>query len=290
MREEVWEPAGGSPWGMHPGRAEHRVSVVIPAKNEARNIGWVVGRLPWSVDEVVLVDGNSTDATVEVTRTIRPDVVVVTDSQPGKGAALRAGFAAATGDYVVMLDADGSMDPAEIETFVAALDAGADLAKGSRFVPGGGTADMSVLRYAGNRALLAFANLLFGVSHSDLCYGYAAFRRRAVLGLRLTAVGFEVETQLFLRATHAGLRVVEVPSFEAPRRFGTSNLHTFRDGWRVFTTILAERWRGSAKRKLATIEGGLSDGLAVLGRESEASTPAAVHAAVRAPVVEVTSD
>ena len=142
-----------------------------------------------------------------------------------------------------MIDADGSMDPGEIEGFVGLLQSGNDLVKGSRFAPGGGTADMSVLRSAGNRALLMLSNFLFGVSQTDLCYGFAAFRRESVLALDLDAVGFEIETQLFLRATRQGLAVAEFPSFESPRRFGTSNLNTFRDGWRVLMTILAERLR-----------------------------------------------
>jgi glycosyltransferase involved in cell wall biosynthesis len=225
-----------------------RLSVVIPAKNEAKNIGWVVGRLPSIVDELILVDGRSTDATIAVTRALRPDVVVVQDDQPGKGAALRAGFAAARGDFVVMIDGDGSMDPAEISQFVEKLAEGSDLVKGSRFLSGGGSADISILRLLGNRALLELANALFGSSCSELCYGYAAFRRTAILGLDLTAVGFEIETQLFLRAIRNGLRVDEVPSFEAPRRSGTSNLHTFRDGWRVLRTILSERLRHGRPR------------------------------------------
>lgn len=235
-RRDVGRPTGGRQ------NQDRRVSLVIPAKNEARNIGWVLERVPLLVDEVVLVD-RSTDATVQVARAIRPDVVVVTAERPGKGAALRAGFAAATGDYVVMMDADGSMDPLEIPRFVGLLDTGYDLVKGSRFLPGAGTADMSLLRDIGNRGLLLLANKLFDASHSDLCYGYAAFRRTRVLSLELSADGFEIETQLFLRAYRNGLAVGETPSFEAPRRSGTSNLHTFRDGRRVLATMLAERRR-----------------------------------------------
>jgi glycosyltransferase involved in cell wall biosynthesis len=225
---------------------DRRVSAVIPAKNEARNIAWVLERLPVVVDEVLLVDGRSTDGTIEVAREIRPDIVVVREMQPGKGAALRAGFGAASGDYIVMLDADGSMDPLEIPRFVKPLDAGADLVRGTRFSDGGATADMSLLRDAGNRALLAVANAMYGTGHSDLCYGFAAFRRSAVLSLGLDAVGFEIEAQLFLRAIRHGLRIAEVGSFEAPRRYGTSNLHPFRDGWRVLKTIVRERVRHTA--------------------------------------------
>jgi hypothetical protein len=237
----VADPGAGAAPTLNEGRRARRVSVVIPAKNEAGNIGWVLEQLPPIVDEVVLVDGNSHDGTVEAARRIRPDIVVVEDTRPGKGAALRAGVDAATGDDIVMLDADGSMDPRELERFLVQLRAGYDLAKGSRFLPGAGTADMTPLRDLGNRGLLAVANVLFGCSHTDLCYGYAAFRREAFERLELTADGFEIEAQLFLRARRRGLRVTEVPSFEFPRRFGNSNLNTFRDGWRVLRTILAER-------------------------------------------------
>jgi glycosyltransferase involved in cell wall biosynthesis len=223
-------------------RPFRRVSVVIPAKNEERNLGWVMRRLPIEVDEVILVDGNSSDRTIEVALSIRADTVVVNDRVPGKGAALRAGFAAATGDYVVMLDADGSMDPIEIKAFTAALDAGHDLVKGSRFLGNGGTSDISPLRQLGNVALLTMANVLFRTRQTDLCYGYAAFRREAIIPLALDAQGFEIESQLFLRAIANRLSVTEIPSFEAPRISGTSNLHTFRDGWRVFRSIVRE-WR-----------------------------------------------
>jgi hypothetical protein len=233
-----------------PPRIRARLSAVIPAKDEARNIGWVLRRLPDSVDEVVLVDGSSTDGTVDVARMIRPDIVVVADREPGKGCALRAGVEAATGDYVVMLDADGSMDPQDIDRFVDALDAGYDLVKGSRFMPDGGTADMTPLRDIGNKGLLFVSNLLYQRQHTDLCYGFAAFRRGAFQELELTAQGFEIEAQLFLRATRRGLRVTEVPSFEAPRRYGNSNLNTFRDGWRVLRTILWERVRISRRATL----------------------------------------
>ena len=216
------------------------VSVVIPAKNEARNIGWVLDRLPAGLHEVILVDG-SEDATAEVARCHRPDVVVVEDPGGGKGAALRAGFAAATGELIVMLDADGSMNPAEIHRFVDRLLAGADMVKGSRTLDGGGSADLSALRRAGNGVLRALVNFLYGVSFTDLCYGFFAFRRDCLPTLGVCADGFEIETELVACAIRSKLRVAEVASFEDVRRHGESNLHTFRDGFRVLRTLVRKR-------------------------------------------------
>ena len=222
----------------------HRVSVVIPARNEERNIGWVLRRMPDTVDEVILVDGLSRDATIEVAKMVLPQVVVVHELTPGKGNALRSGFEAATGDVIVMMDADGSMDPAEIPAFLAAIADGADVAKGSRFQPEAGTDDMTWLRRAGNAGLLLLANTLYGTRHSDLCYGFLAFRRSALSGLQADASGFEIEMQLVARMALAGLHVTEVASHEYERMHGASNLRTFRDGWRVLWTMLLERrWR-----------------------------------------------
>jgi glycosyltransferase involved in cell wall biosynthesis len=221
-----------------------RVSLVIPAMNEARNIGWVLGRLPSSIDEVILVDGNSVDDTVAVSRAIRPDIRVVGQERRGKGAALRAGFEAARGDIIVMIDADRSMDPAEIRRFLALIDEGYDLVKGSRFTSGGGTQDMEAVRRRGNAALRGLVNRLYGTRFTDLCYGYMAFRRSHLQVLALQADGFEIETEIIVRAVRNGLRVGEVPSFELPRAYGDSNLNTWRDGMRVLRVMLRHRFAG----------------------------------------------
>jgi glycosyltransferase involved in cell wall biosynthesis len=219
-----------------------RVSVVIPTLNEERNVGWVLERLPDIVAEVVLGDGRSTDDTIAVARSIRPDIRVVLETKPGKGAALRAGFAAATGEYVVMIDADGSMDPAEIVRFVDALQSGCDFVKGSRFAPGGGTADMSTIRRLGNGALRTAVNVLYRTNFTDLCYGFIGFRRERLSALRLDSQGFEIETEMIARAVVASLRIGEVASFEAQRRHGESHLNAWRDGRRALGTLLHERF------------------------------------------------
>jgi glycosyltransferase involved in cell wall biosynthesis len=221
-----------------------RVSVVVPARNEAANIAWVMERIPAIVDEVVLVDGDSMDGTVAEARRVRPDILVVGQDVPGKGAALRAGFAAATGDYVAMIDADCSMDPAELVDFVRRLDAGDEVVKGSRFLDGGGTTDMSWIRRCGNAGLRGLVNALYGARFTDLCYGYCAFRRDALERLMLRSDGFEIETEIVTRALRVGLTISEVPSFESPRANGVSNLNAWRDGRRVLRTLLRERFSG----------------------------------------------
>jgi glycosyltransferase involved in cell wall biosynthesis len=227
------------------------VSVVIPTLNEAENLPHVFGRLPKVVDQLVVVDGGSVDGTTAVARRLRPDAKVISQSGWGKGDALACGFAHTWGDIVVMLDADGSTDPAEIPRFVDALRAGATFAKGSRFIPGGGSEDITVLRRTGNRALSVLVNLLFGTRYTDLCYGYNAFWKDALTELGLDCAGFEVETLMNIRAAKAGLKIVEVPSFEASRRAGESKLNARRDGLRILRTIVNERLAGRRARRFA---------------------------------------
>nr|BFE58260.1 hypothetical protein GCM10020063_027860 [Dactylosporangium thailandense] len=222
-----------------PGR--QTVSVVIPTLNEERNIAWVLNRMPSIVDEVVLVDGHSSDRTVEVARAVRPDIVMLSQHCRGKGDAARVAFAAASGDLIVMIDADGSMDPSEIHRYVTPLMNGYDFVKGSRFLTAGGSTDLTALRRFGNQMLVRMTNSMFLVRFTDLCYGFCSFRRECLPALALTAHGFEIETELVVHALKAGLRIAEVPSTELPRRCGTSNLHTFRDGQRVLRTLIRER-------------------------------------------------
>jgi glycosyltransferase involved in cell wall biosynthesis len=224
-----------------PGRAS--VSVVVPTLNEVDNVVLVLPRIPWWVDEVVLVDGGSTDGTVEAARAVRPDLRVIVDETPGKGAALRTGWRQARGDIVVTIDADGSTDPAEIPAFIGPLLAGADMAKGSRFVHGAGSSDIDLLRRLGNLGLTRLVRVLYGGRFTDLCYGYNAFWRRVAPVFDAAGDGFEIETLMNIRALRHDLNVVEVASFESERIHGQSNLRTFADGWRVLRTIVRERVR-----------------------------------------------
>ncbi|WP_116204629.1 glycosyltransferase family 2 protein [Amycolatopsis circi] len=237
--------------------ADPKISIVIPARNEARNLEVILPELPGAA-EIVLVDGHSVDGTVAVARRLLPSLVTVMQTRTGKGNALACGFEAASGDIIVMFDADGSADPAEIPSFVETLTRGADFAKGTRYRDPGGSDDITILRRLGNSALNRLANTLYDTAFSDLCYGYNAFWRDMVPQLGLPATnarsagklwgdGFEIETVLSCRVVAAGLKVVEVPSFERQRIFGETNLRTFSDGARVLRTIFAEYRRCRAR-------------------------------------------
>jgi glycosyltransferase involved in cell wall biosynthesis len=239
------------------------VSIVVPALNEALNLAAVLPLLP-KVHEVILVDGGSVDGTVQAARRALPGIVTVLQTRKGKGNALAAGFARVTGDIVVMFDADGSADPAELGRFVGALTAGADFAKGSRYRAGGDSADITPIRHYGNRFLNLVFNLLFRTRHTDLCYGYNAFwadllplldlpehsRPAPANGKMLWGDGFEIETVINCRFSAAKVAITEVPSVEKLRMFGESNLHAVQDGLRVLRTLVTEWRRARATRRL----------------------------------------
>lgn len=231
-----------------------RVTFIVPTLNEGANLPHVLPRIPEWAFEVIIVDGRSTDNTVAIAQELYSGVRVILEPRRGKGAALRAGFRAARGDIIVMLDADGSMAPEESILFVSALLTGADLVKGSRSVQGGGSHDLSLFRSLGNRGLTFLVRLLFGCTFSDLCYGYIAFWRKHVETLGLDSDGFEIETLINVRALRHQLRVMEVASFESARINGVSNLRAIPDGLRVLRTILRERLTPAAKYRLVRAE------------------------------------
>jgi glycosyltransferase involved in cell wall biosynthesis len=246
-----------------PDSASPRVSIVVPAMNEALNLAAVLPRLP-DVHEVILVDGGSVDGSVAAGPRALPGIVSVQQSRRGKGNALAAGFARVTGDIVVMFDADGSADPAEIERFVKALTDGADFAKGSRFTAGGGSVDITPIRKLGNLVLNALFNIGFKTRYTDLCYGYNAFWADMIPLLDLPdhtlpaqangkmqwGDGSEIETVINCRFAAAGARITEVPSVEKVRLFGASNRHAVSDGLRVLRTLLTEHRRAASIRRM----------------------------------------
>jgi len=221
------------------------VSVVVPAMNEGKTIAEVLRGIAAQkeVNEIIVVDGHSTDNTLEIARQTIPSVKTIIQSGKGKGDALKAGFQAASGDIVVAIDADGSMDPAEIPQFIRSLRGDYDFAKGSRFLPESGTEDMTLLRRFGNKTFTVLVNILYGTSYSDCCYGYFALKKSAFNAIGVKSDGFEIETEINIRAGKKRLRAVEIPSYERRRLFGEGHLKALQDGWRILATILKEIYR-----------------------------------------------
>jgi glycosyltransferase involved in cell wall biosynthesis len=224
-------------------KGDIRVNVIIPTLNEGRNIVEVINRLKQcGCHDILIVDGHSTDDTVSQAKELGARVII--QNGQGKGGALREAFADSCldGDVIVIIDADGSMDPQELNSFIEALETGADVVKGSRFLPSGGSEDLTPVRRVGNMILTGLLNWMFLTDYTDLCYGYIAFKKEALANLsrHLTTNNFEIETEICIKSKALGLRVVEIPSFERTRRFGKSNLRAVRDGSRILKLLVGE--------------------------------------------------
>jgi glycosyltransferase involved in cell wall biosynthesis len=218
------------------------ITVIIPTLNEEKSIADLIRELyGGGFSNILVIDGNSTDCTAEVAMEL--GVNVIYQNGKGKGDALRQAFSyKELSDWVVMIDADGSMNPHEILSFLEHLGNGTDVVKGSRFLPEGFSKDMTLFRKIGNKFFLFLVNLLWNANYTDLCYGYAAFKKDSLDKIYplLKSKNFEIETEIFIKAKKLGLRVKEVPSGELRRRFGKSNLDGFGDGFKILKTIVHE--------------------------------------------------
>jgi glycosyltransferase involved in cell wall biosynthesis len=162
---------------------------------------------------------------------------VITENT-GKGAALVKGLKAAKGDVLISMDADLSNKPNELVLLIDAINIGYDICMGSRFLTGGGSEDIPMIRRLGNEFFVFLVNAIFHAHYTDMCYGYRSFRKGVLNKLDLKEVGFGIETEININAIKKHLKVIEIPSMEKKRAGGEAKLHTFRDGWVIFNTIL----------------------------------------------------
>jgi glycosyltransferase involved in cell wall biosynthesis len=217
-----------------------RVSVVIPCLNEAATIGecvtaaYSVMREHGIAGEVVVADNGSDDGSGALARAAGAHVVE--EPRRGYGSAYLAGFAAARGEYIVMIDADLTYDFGEIPRFVHELDTGAELVMGNR-MRGVEPGAMSTLSRLGNPVLSGFLNFLFRTPVGDAHCGMRALRRDALPRLALQSTGMEFASEMVIRAARAKLEIRELPISLHPRE-GESKLSPFRDGWRHLRLML----------------------------------------------------
>jgi len=219
-----------------------RVTVLICALNEAATISFVLAKVPPWVHEVLLVDGHSTDNTVDIARQVRPDIHVAYQSGRGKGEALRCGVQKASGDIIVTLDADGQTDPEEMPNFIEPLLTGYDWVKGSRLTRGR-PAGMPWHRWFGNKVLAITSNILHGTKYTDICSGYNAFWKRAFQRLGLSYDSFQMEQQMLVKIKKMGLKVAEVACYDTGRIDGVSKISPIRQGFIDWFTIIKELFR-----------------------------------------------
>jgi glycosyltransferase involved in cell wall biosynthesis len=206
-----------------------KVSVVICALNEEKNLRFVLPKIPMSVNEVIIVDGHSKDRTVEVAKQLRPGALVLCQPNTGKGEALKYGVKSSKGEIIVTLDADGTYSPEEIPKFVESILKGNDFAKGTRFL-GTYPACMPFRRRLGNKILALTSNLLFRTKYTDICSGYYAFLKADFMRMNLVSEGFEMEQELFVKIAKMHLKVVEIPHSYTRRIYGFSKTRDFRQG------------------------------------------------------------
>ena len=221
-----------------------KITALICTLNEEENLPHVLPKIPEWVGEVLLVDGHSTDNTVEIAKKLRPDIRILYQSGRGKGDALRCGIKNASGDIIVTLDADGSTDPDEMSKFIKPLVNGYDFVKGSRFIKGSAK-NKPPHRVLGNLIIVLTFDLLFLRAYTDLCSGYNAFWKKAMERVNLYSPdGFENEPLISTRVTKAGLKVIEVGHFDQGRVKGEVKELSWRQGFKAIKAILRERFRG----------------------------------------------
>ncbi|MCE8426169.1 MAG: glycosyltransferase family 2 protein [Candidatus Methanoperedens sp.] len=228
---------------------EKKISIVVPTLNEGPNIKHVFSNIPEFIDEIVVVDGNSTDGTREEIKKYRNDAKIIIENRRGKGQALKTGFENASGDIVVIMDADGSHNTKEMPRLLKPVLDGYDASHGSRMLPDGGSDDFTTFRKLGNKMFVSLVNYMYGSQYTDLCYGYRAFKKEAIEKMNCNRKGFEIETEQSIRIAKAGIKVKEIPSFETSRMHGNSNLNSFKDGWKILDVIIKEYVKDFGGRK-----------------------------------------
>jgi dolichol-phosphate mannosyltransferase len=235
---------------MMPDRMPCTVSLVLPARNEADGIARVVQVASSYCDELLVVDGHSTDLTAE--RAAAAGARVVFDHGVGKGDAYQVGIAEAKMDIVVFMDADGSHEPADIPRLVAPIRNGeADFVVASRHRGGSDEwrGDLTTwLRAIGSGFLSVVINWRFRSELTDVLNGFRAVRRDKALTVRLRAMDFDVEQHMICQYLKAGLRVTEIGSHEYERAWGCSKLPTYRKAYLFFSRLAADLLPGGMSR------------------------------------------
>lgn len=215
------------------------ITVLMCTINEQESLPHVLPKVPQWVDEVLMVDGGSSDRTVEIACALRPDIRILRQPGKGKGDAIKCGVRESKGDIVITLDADGETDPDDLARFIEPLMDGFDFVKGSRLARGR-PVTMQFHRWVGNKILAWTYNVLHGTRYTDVASGYYAFRRRAFLDIDLSLDGFEMDQEMLVKVAKSGLKVTEVFHRTSGRIAGVSKLPDIKAGFTAWWIIIRE--------------------------------------------------
>lgn len=217
-----------------------KLAVIIPCYNEELTVGEVVRDFRRELPDaaIYVFDNNSTDRTAEIA--VEAGAQVLSERRQGKGYVVQSMFRLVDADCYIMVDGDATYPSASVHSLIAPVSSGdADMVVGSRLVKGGRDG-FKFLHHVGNFVVLYVLNAMFRVRLTDILSGYRAFSRRFAKNLPLFGGGFEIETELTIKAVQRGWRITEVPVQLASRPAGSSSkISLFRDGFLILNTMLA---------------------------------------------------
>lgn len=214
-----------------------KVSLIIPTLNEANCIGQVLKELPKDcLHEILIIDGHSTDGTAEIVKNL--GYRVITQEGKGFGDAFACGARHSTGDILILMDGDGSHNPADIPKLLAKYKEGYDYVMASRYLPESHSEDDTVVRSFGNWFFTKLVNLLHGLNVSDSLYLFTAIDRNLYELLDIRSKGFEYCMELVIKAHKMGARFAEIPSIERKRISDTPKTNAVVHGWHILLETL----------------------------------------------------
>ena len=216
------------------------ISIIIPAKNEEQSLPLMLQELPIDIiKEIIIVDGHSNDQTIDVVEKLQiQEVQIIQQTGKGYGDAINEGIKKVTGEYVVVMDADGSQNPKPLTELMTKIEKEAlDVCFCSRYLPGAGSDDDTLIRYIGNKIFSFLLKYVHGVKLSDALFTYCMVRKNVFERLKMISSDFSWCVEFPIRVHNTGFKYAEIPLFERRRFAGKSKVNAFVDGFLIAMTI-----------------------------------------------------
>ncbi len=220
-----------------------KISLIIPTKNEAGAIGRVLREIPKKlIHEIIVIDGHSTDNTAKEVKALlrKGKDKFILQKRKGFGSALQQAFKVASGNVLIIMNADGSHNPKNIPALLKKIEEGYTYVMASRYLKGGGSDDDTIVRSIGNRVFTFLTNLIHKTNVTDSLYFFTTIKRRDLKKLHLVSPGFELCIEILIKAHKAGLKFAEIPVIERPRFAGKSKVNAFFAGLKILEVILGK--------------------------------------------------